>query len=81
MSDKTLVDATVNGEAIVSQKQYVIATNNYIVGHIDRFFGLTESDVTIKDTGVVGRDVLLEAAEKQKVINSITDGRLVIRNQ
>jgi len=81
MSAKTLVEATVNGAAIIPEKQYTIATNNYIVGHIDRFFGLTESDVIIKDTGIVGRDILLEAAEKQNVINSNTDGRLIIRNR
>lgn len=81
MSAKIMVDATVNGEAIVPQKQYTIATNNYIVGHIDRFFGLSESDVIIKDTGIVGRDILLKAAEEQRVINSNTDGRLIIQNQ
>lgn len=78
---KKLVDATVNGEPIDPQKLYTIATNNYVVGHIDRFFGLSEADVKIEDTGVIGRDILLQAAEAQQIIDTKTDGRLIIKNR
>ncbi|MBU4444004.1 bifunctional metallophosphatase/5'-nucleotidase [bacterium] len=74
---KILIEATVNGEPIVSDKVYSIATNNYIIGHIDRFLGLNIDDITVKDTGIIGRDILVKAVAKQKVINSATGGRLI----
>jgi len=78
---RTLIEATVNGEPIEPEKVYTIATNNYIVGQIDRFFGLNANDVVIEDTGVIGRDILVIAAEKQGIIDSRIDGRLIIKNQ
>ncbi len=78
---RTLIEATVNGEPIEPEKVYTIATNNYIVGQIDRFFGLNANDVVIEDTGVIGRDILVTAAEKQGIIDSRIDGRLIIKNQ
>jgi len=74
---KILTEATVNGEPIVSDKVYTIATNNYIIGHIDRFLGLNIDDVAVEDTGIIGRDILIKAVAKQKVINSATGGRLI----
>ena len=74
---KILTEATVHGEPIVSDKVYTIATNNYIIGHIDRFLGLHIDDVTVEDTGIIGRDILIKAVAKQKVINSATGGRLI----
>ncbi|HDP67772.1 MAG TPA: bifunctional metallophosphatase/5'-nucleotidase [Candidatus Marinimicrobia bacterium] len=78
---KTLLEASVNGEPIDLQQKYVIATNNYIVGHIDRFFGLSAEDVEIHDTGIIGRDVLIQTVEEQPIVDSRTDGRLIIRNR
>ncbi|MCK4715318.1 MAG: hypothetical protein KAT54_00790, partial [Candidatus Marinimicrobia bacterium] len=56
---------------------YTIATNNYIIGHADRFWGLNIDDITVEDTGIIGRDILVKAVAKQKVINSATGGRLI----
>ena len=70
-----------NGETIVPDKVYTIATNNYIIGHIDRFLGLNIDDVTVEDTGIIGRDILVKAVAKQKVINSTTGGRLIFTTE
>jgi 2',3'-cyclic-nucleotide 2'-phosphodiesterase (5'-nucleotidase family) len=78
---KTLLEATVRGKPIAADSVYTLATNNYVVGHIDRFFGLSSTDVGVTDTGIIGRDILIEAVEKQGVIDSRTDGRLFIRGQ
>jgi 2',3'-cyclic-nucleotide 2'-phosphodiesterase (5'-nucleotidase family) len=75
--NKTLIEATVNGNPIIPDKIYTIATNNYILGHIERFFGLSEKDVLVEDTGVIGRDILLLAVKKQKIIDTKIEGRLV----
>ncbi len=81
MASKTLIAASVNSQPIDPQREYVIATNNYIVGHIERFFGLSAEDVKIRDTGIIGRDVLIKAVETQPLIDSRIDGRLIIRNR
>ena len=78
---KILIDATVNGEPIVSDKVYTIATNNYIIGHIERFLGLNINDIAVEDTGIIGRDILVRAVAKQKVINSTTGGRLIFTTE
>ncbi|MCD6441106.1 MAG: bifunctional metallophosphatase/5'-nucleotidase [Candidatus Marinimicrobia bacterium] len=75
--NNTLIEATVNGNPIIPDKIYTIATNNYILGHIKRFFGLSEKDVLVEDTGVIGRDILLLAVKKQKIIDSKIEGRLI----
>ena len=79
--EKVLIDASIGGQPIFPDSVYTIATNNYKMGHIDRFFGLSAADVVFEDTGIIGRDILITAVEKQGIINSKIDGRLIIRNR
>lgn len=79
MGEKALVSATVNGKPVYPDKMYSIATNNYVVAHLQRFFGLDPGEVKIKDSGLICRDILIMAAERQKRIDSKTDGRLMLR--
>lgn len=78
---RQLIKASVHDQAIDPNRRYSIATNNYVVGHLQRFLGLSPEEVEIKQTGIIGRDVLIEAIEKQKTIRSDIENRLVIINR
>jgi hypothetical protein len=42
-----------------------------------KFFGEVSENITVKDTGMIDRDVIIDAVEKQKVINSVKEDRIV----
>jgi len=72
-----LKKATVDEEPIDEEKIYKVATNNYIMSHSQRFFGIDPKILEIKDTNYLGRDVLLEAVKEQKVISGEIENRLI----
>jgi 2',3'-cyclic-nucleotide 2'-phosphodiesterase (5'-nucleotidase family) len=75
--ENPLIEVKVNGKAVSDDKNYSIATNNYVTGQFLKFFGTVSQDVEIKDTGMIDRDVIIDAVEKQNVINSIKEDRIV----
>ncbi|MDD5766673.1 MAG: bifunctional UDP-sugar hydrolase/5'-nucleotidase [Candidatus Marinimicrobia bacterium] len=74
---KHLISAEVNGKPIDPTKIYTIATNNFVVGQFERFFGLKPGAVDIRHTPIIGRDVMIDAVLKQPVIRYETDGRII----
>lgn len=70
-----LISATVGGKSIDPDKNYKIVTNNYTASHMDKYFGKAVSD--FKETGLLDRDVLLDAVRKQKNIASRVEGRII----
>ena len=73
----SLLELTVNGKKIEKHATYTIATNNYITGHAKRFFGIPASELNIKYTGIVGRDVLIEDIKDKETIHSEVEGRII----
>ena len=71
-----LREVTVLGEPLNPEKSYILATNNFVVGQFERFFGFNLTEVRIKSTGIVGRDILIAAVEKEKTINSQIENRI-----
>jgi hypothetical protein len=67
----------VNGKDVEENITYSIATNNYVGSQFLKFFGDVSEDITIKDTGMIDRDVIIDAVEKQKVINSVKEDRII----
>ena len=76
-----LVSATVGGEQILPEKRYRFVTNNYVVSHFRRFFGIEKDAVTIVEHPDIARTVLIEAASSQGVISSAVEGRILVQNQ
>jgi len=74
---KLLISAEVNRKPIDPTKIYTIATNNFIIGQFERFFGLKPDDVNIRHTPIIGRDILIEAVQNKPVIQYEIDGRIV----
>lgn len=72
-----LEDVKVNGSEVIDDKTYTIATNNFVAGQFLKFFGTVSEDINFKDTGMIDRDAIIDAVEKQKVINSVLENRIV----
>jgi 5'-nucleotidase/UDP-sugar diphosphatase len=77
LGESPLVDVKINGKEVEDIQTYSIATNNYVGSQFLKFFGVVSEDITIKDTGMIDRDVIIDAVEKQKVINSVKEDRIV----
>jgi 2',3'-cyclic-nucleotide 2'-phosphodiesterase (5'-nucleotidase family) len=76
-SRKQLIEALVNGKPIRDDAVYTIVTNNYVTGHLERFFGLKPEEVKLEITDRLHRDLLIDVVRQQKVIDSRIEGRLV----
>ncbi|MFP4546669.1 MAG: bifunctional metallophosphatase/5'-nucleotidase [Fidelibacterota bacterium] len=72
-----LVKLTVGGQPVDPGKSYSIATNNYIMSHSQRFFGIDPETLDIEETNYLGRDVLLEALEKNPVVSGEKEDRII----
>lgn len=63
--------------AIDDERTYTFITNNFIVGHLQKYFGLEKSEVRIESTGVTDRDLFIRAIREQGEVESYTEGRVV----
>jgi len=70
-----LVDASVGGVEIDPEKTYKLCVNNYTASQGEKYFGKAIEPL---ETGLVDRDVLIEAVRKNPVINSEIEGRVII---
>ncbi|MCF7833154.1 MAG: bifunctional metallophosphatase/5'-nucleotidase [Candidatus Marinimicrobia bacterium] len=77
LEDKVgLVDILVGEEQVDPEKVYTICVNNYTASQAEKYFG-TEIN-NLKETGLVDRDVLVNAVKKDPVIRSEIEGRVII---
>lgn len=75
--EKKMKELTVNGQKVDNDREYTIATNNYITGHAERFFGRPVSELDIKHTGIIGRDILLQDVQEKGVISGHKENRII----
>lgn len=75
--ESPIVELKVDGKEVEDNQSYSIATNNYVGSQFLKFFGTLSENISVKDTGMIDRDVIIEAVEKQKVINSVKEDRIV----
>ncbi|MCB0725719.1 MAG: bifunctional metallophosphatase/5'-nucleotidase [Ignavibacteriae bacterium] len=66
----------INGKELDENKEYVIATNNYVGQQFEKFFGTVSERPGIDDTNIIDRDLLIDAVKEQKVINSNIEKRI-----
>ncbi|MCD6336694.1 MAG: 5'-nucleotidase C-terminal domain-containing protein, partial [Candidatus Marinimicrobia bacterium] len=74
--NKGLVDASVNGVEIDPEKTYTLCVNNYTASQGKKYFGKIIEP--LNETGLIDRNVLIDAVRKNPVINSKIEGRVVI---
>lgn len=71
-----IVSIEVNGEDLDEDRIYSISTNNYVGAQFNKYFGEIDDEIKITDTNIIDRDLLIEAVEQQKVIDSILETRI-----
>lgn len=72
-----ILSITINGSPLDENAKYKIVSNNYIAAQFNKFFGEVNEKIEFFDTLLIDRDVLIDAVEKQKVINSVLENRIV----
>jgi 2',3'-cyclic-nucleotide 2'-phosphodiesterase (5'-nucleotidase family) len=72
-----ILNITVNGSPLDENANYKIVSNNYVSSQFNKFFGEVTEKIEFLDTQLIDRDVLIEAVEKQKVINSVLQHNIV----
>jgi 2',3'-cyclic-nucleotide 2'-phosphodiesterase (5'-nucleotidase family) len=72
-----IVDLKINGKPLENSKYYIIGTNNYIAAQSVKFFGFNINPLLIYNTGLIDREVFIEAVRMQKRIDSKIEGRIV----
>ncbi len=80
MSDSNndfITSITVNGKEISDSKDYKVATNSYTASQANKYFGDFGTELLIEDTNIIDRDLVLDAIQKQKVINSVFEKRVI----
>jgi len=66
----------VRNQLVIDTKQYSIVTNNYVAAQSKKYFNIEIPASDITPLNIIDRDILLEAVKKQKVINSVIEGRI-----
>lgn len=71
----------VAGKPVNDSALYSISTNNYVSGHLYDFFGIGEASVRMEDTGMLDREVFIQAVRDRETISSRIEGRIVDINK
>jgi len=71
-------EITVNGKPLDENKIYTVTTNSYTASQYKKYFGELSEEIKADDTNIIDRDLLLEAVQKQKVINNVYEKRVII---
>ena len=71
-----LVDMIVNGAEVDPDRVYTICLNNYSASQAEKYFG--KKIENMNETGLIDRDVLIDAVKKEPIINSEIEGRVII---
>lgn len=74
--NRILHNLKVNNELVVDSKIYSIVTNNYVAAQSKKYFNVSIPASEITPLNINDRDILIEAVKKQKVINSVIEGRI-----
>ena len=67
----------VGGKPLNPDRTYSVCTNNFLAAQMYRNFGIPPKNHPLTRLNGMDRDIMIQAAEKQKVIVSRVDGRIV----
>ena len=79
-SGRRLVDAEIKGEPIDDDKEYTVATNDYLYQGGDGY-GMIKKAELLYNTGLLIKDVFQEYVTTHKTINPVIEGRIIILNK
>jgi 2',3'-cyclic-nucleotide 2'-phosphodiesterase (5'-nucleotidase family) len=73
-----ITEILIGGQPLDDEKTYTAATNSYTASQYKKYFGELSWELKADDTNIIDRDLLLEAVQKQKVINNVYEKRVII---
>lgn len=73
---KILHNLKIGKQLVNDTKWYTIVTNNYVAAQSKKYFGIELPDSAITQLHVIDRDVLIDAARKQKKISAAIEHRI-----
>ncbi len=74
-----IIELQVRGKPVDPQQSYRVVTNEYVVGHADRYFGFGLADREITELGWIDRELVQEAFQRQGRVSSHKDGRILLK--
>lgn len=76
-SDDFITKISVNGSDLNENNSYTVSTNNYTASQLKKYFGEIPDEIKVEDTNIIDRDLIIEAVQKQKQINSVFEKRII----
>lgn len=76
-TDDFITKITVGGRDLNENNIYTVSTNNYTVSQLKKYFGEIPEEIKAEDTNILDRDLIIEAVQKQKEINSVFEKRII----
>jgi 2',3'-cyclic-nucleotide 2'-phosphodiesterase (5'-nucleotidase family) len=73
-----IIELRVRGEAVDPVQSYRVVTNEYVVGHADRYFGFDLGGKKLVELGWIDRELVQEAFQRQGRVSSRRDGRILL---
>ncbi len=71
-----IIELKVNGKSVDDNKTYTISTNNFVTGQFKKFFGVINEEILFKTTGLIDRDIIIEAIQEIKSIKIKSEKRI-----
>jgi 2',3'-cyclic-nucleotide 2'-phosphodiesterase (5'-nucleotidase family) len=76
-SGHRISDCKVNKQKIIPSKYYNVATNSFLASQSEQYLGITIDQNRLEDSQKYIKELFIEYVEKQKVINSRIEGRMI----
>jgi 5'-nucleotidase/UDP-sugar diphosphatase len=80
-SQEFITKFLINDIPFDENKNYTIATNNYVASQTEKYFSLLPEQVKIEDTNIIMRDYILEYVEQQKDLKFVYKNRIIDLNK
>lgn len=76
-STEFLISINIGRAEVQDDMVYKIASNSFIYSQFKKFFGEVDEKVEGNSTGLIDRDLIIQAVEELKVINTVVEKRIV----
>ena len=70
-----LAECLIDGKAVEPERQYIVATSNYLAGGADKMFELQRYSERL-DSDLLIRDLYIQAIQESDTIHAVMDGRV-----
>ncbi|MCX6641071.1 MAG: bifunctional UDP-sugar hydrolase/5'-nucleotidase [bacterium] len=73
-----VLELTIAGKPVDPQRRYTVISNEYVSGHMKKYFDLDLGKRPVTDLGWIDRDLVMEAMTQEGTVSSRIDGRIAL---